>query len=192
MVMIVLCITLIATPLLARGGGGGGGGGGNGGGGNGGSGNGGDGFSRDRGAMSSQSQSRSKSQLTDQQRTQINDCQSTTNRMLVQIREMAELTSGQALQAGRLEKSRLTLRNEFQQLEGAQANFVSGLTSRDRDQLRDRLHDMDRDRDRLRTCLQDLENQLAQPNPDPTRLRQNIKDMEQAMERWQSHYTQLQ
>jgi len=111
--------------------------------------------------------------------------------MQVRIRAMDRLASGESLQAGELERARLSLHSEFRQLEEAHSRFAAGLNSRDRDQLGDRLRDMDHDRDRIHTCLQNLENELAQPHPEQSQLRLNIQEMEQAMERWQEHYAQF-
>lgn len=188
-VITLLSLTLTCSPLLARGGGGGGGGGGRGGNGDGR----GDGFSADRGTMGIQGENRQRNQnrLTVQQRSQVRACQDSTERMRVRIREMARLTSGQAFQAGNLEKKRLSLRQEFQQLERAQAQFAAGLSSRDQDRLRERLQAMEQDRERLRTCLRDMEGELTRPNPDPSRLRTTVLEMEQATERWQKQYAQI-
>lgn len=188
MVIIILCVILSTTLLLAKGGGGGGGGG------NGGS-DGRDGYSGDRGGRDAQSKNLQKNQeqnrFTVQQRTRIRDCRNTAERMQVRIREMTNLASGQTLQAPKLERTRLTLHNEFQQLEKNQSQFSAGLNSQDRDRLRNQLQDMDRSRDRMRTCIQNMESELAQPNPDLPQLRRNIREMEQTMKRWQEQYTQL-
>lgn len=188
LLIIVLCVTLITTPLLAKGGSGGSGG-------SGGGSDGGGGFSGDQGGMSVQSETRQKtqeqSQLSVQQRTQIQACQGTAQQIRVRLREMARLTSGKALQAGELQRKRLTIRNEFLQLEEAQNQFTAGLSTQERTRLRNRLHAMKIDRNQIRTRLQDMENELALSNPDQAKLRLQIMEMEQAMERWQKQYTLL-
>lgn len=189
--MIILWFVLVTTPLHAKGGSGGVSSGGYGGGGTG-SGN---GQAADGRGMDLQGETRQMMQeqnrLTVRQRAQLIECQGRMELMQNRTREMARLSTGSALQAGELERHRLNVRNEFRQLEDDQDQFAAGLNTRDRDRLKDRLHDMDRERDRISTCLQDIDSELRQSNPDPVHLRDRIQDMEQAMERWKEQSTQI-
>lgn len=69
--------------------------------------------------------------------------------------------------------------------------FMNGLSDEQRAGMQGRTRSMDQARDRLNNRVQQLDDELAKPEPDRKRMREHATEVEKAMKEWQKQYRNM-
>ncbi len=70
--------------------------------------------------------------------------------------------------------------------------LMSGLSTQQQEAMQSRIQNMQQIRERVDNHLQQVNTALNQDNPDASLVRQQARDMEQAMKEWQKQYRKMQ
>lgn len=138
-----------------------------------------------------QDRQRQRIHATEAQRQQLRDCAAAAERFRERAREMLAGLEDPTLLAERARPYRDRLRLEFQALQGRHERLVAGLASRQRDQIRERLAELDRLREAVRQRLRLVDEGCDGPAWDRLRLRDHVQAVEQAAERICLQYREL-
>ncbi|HSK78880.1 MAG TPA: hypothetical protein VLQ45_20665 [Thermoanaerobaculia bacterium] len=126
----------------------------------------------------------------DQQRQRVRDCELAADQVRSQARTMAR-DARRGFDPAQAVRERDQLHRNVETMLQRHEQVLQGLTAPQRDRLRDRIRPLDQSRDRLRICLRELDEELAQPDPDDNRFRGRVRDVENAARDWQAHYREL-
>ena len=85
-----------------------------------------------------------------------------------------------------LMRDRDRIREQIHDLEQAHDRWKSGLGEQDRLRLQDPLKEMDQQRDRLRIHLRDLNTALAAPTPDRSRIQELARQIVRETDNWRT------
>jgi hypothetical protein len=134
-----------------------------------------------------QDRSQTRVDVSGAQRGQYTACDGTADQLRQHIQQMQKSTSDLA----QMKLDRDRLRDMIQDLDRQFTEFRQGLSKDQAQQLQGRLETLERERDQLRTHQQSLDAELDSPNPVEQRLIDRTREVEQAMERWQTEYGKL-
>ncbi len=128
--------------------------------------------------------------VTRQQRDQIRACDKIADGIRKQAREMAQNT-GSKFNADQARRQRDQIRTQVQEMEQEHERLMNGLDATQQQAFQDQIRNMNRMREQLNLQLQQTDAELSPPNPDPKRVTERAREMEQIMKEWRKHYNTL-
>ncbi len=136
-------------------------------------------------------QQRQRIHATDQQRGQYENCTQSADRVRTQARKMADAAKGGGANNAEFRQQHQQLRQEIRTMQQENDRFMNGLSDEQRAGMQDRIRNMDQARDRVNNRMQQLDDELAKPEPDRKRIREHATEMDKAMKEWQKQYRNM-
>jgi DNA repair exonuclease SbcCD ATPase subunit len=133
---------------------------------------------------------RKRIQIHSEQRQQIQECRKTADGIRKQAQKMAQ-TSGNKFNAEEARQQRNQIQNQLQTMQEEHEQLMQGLDSGQQQALRERIQNMNQLQQQMNTQLRQMNSELAPANPDPAKVSEQARTMEQTMERWRKEYNAL-
>jgi chromosome segregation ATPase len=141
--------------------------------------------------QSTRNQERQQIHATDQQRGQYENCTKSTNRVRTQAHKMADAAKGGGANNAEFREQHQQLQNEIRTMQQENDRFMNSLSNEQRAGMEYRIRSMDQARTRLNNQMQQLDEELAKPEPDRKRIREHATDVEKEMKEWQRKYRDM-
>jgi chromosome segregation ATPase len=136
-------------------------------------------------------QQRQQIHATNQQRGQYENCTQSSDRVRTQAHKMADAAKGGGANNAEFREQHQQLRNEIRTMQQENERFMNGLSDEQRAGMQDRTRSMDQARDRLNNRMQQLDEEIAKPEPDRKRIGAHVTEVEKAMKEWQKQYRNM-
>ena len=133
---------------------------------------------------------RKRIQIHSEQRRQIQECRKAADDIRKQARKMAQ-TSGNKFSAEEARQQRNQIRNQLQTMQAEHERLMQGLDSGQQQALRERIQNMSQLQQQMNTQLRQINSELEPANPDPKKVSEQARNMEQTMDRWRKEYNAL-
>lgn len=130
-------------------------------------------------------------QVTQQQRKQLADCTQAGQMVRRQAGTMSRNGKGGPFDAAQARQQRDQLRSHTAEMLRQHERFMQSLGDAQRSQLQDRIRKMDQTRERLENCLQRIDREVDNPNPDPKRIRKEARLMKKETRKFQKQTGEL-
>jgi chromosome segregation ATPase len=127
----------------------------------------------------------------DQQRDQVRACDRQADGIRKQARTMAKASNDKNANRALLLQNRDELRERIRVMEQEHARLMSGIDSAQQQQWREQISNMNQYRNQVHSQLQQIESAFDSGNPDPQRVAERAREMEQIMDRWRKEYRGL-
>lgn len=124
---------------------------------------------------------------TQQQREQISSCSKSADGIQKQARKMAQM-SGDKFNLNEASKHRVQIKEQFQAMEQQHEKLMNGLDSTQNQAWQEQIKNMNQFRQQANLRLQQMNTELNSANPNPKRITERAKEMEQIMNNWRKEY----
>ena len=127
---------------------------------------------------------------TTQQRNQIQTCDKTADGLRKQARTMSQ-AGGKKFNAGEANKQQSQIREGLRTMEQEHERLVKGLDPSQQQAWQERIRNMNQSRQQINSQMQQMDAELASPNPDAKRVAERAQEMERIMNNWRKEYKAL-
>jgi hypothetical protein len=117
-------------------------------------------------------------------------CSKQADKVRNQIREMSQ-TSDKKFNAGEARRQRDQVQEQFRAMEQEHERLMNGLDANQQQALKGQIQNMNRLHEQVRSEFQQMNSELEPVNPDPARVRERAREMEQIMKDWSQEYQAL-
>jgi hypothetical protein len=124
---------------------------------------------------------------TTQQRDQIRECDKLADGVRKQARAMSQ-SGGKKFNAENAKKQNSQIREQVRTMEQEHERLMNGLDSSQQQAWQEQIRNMNQSRQQMNTRLQQMAQDLGSPDPDPKRVSENAREMENAMNKWRDQY----
>jgi hypothetical protein len=124
---------------------------------------------------------------TEEQRDQIKDCEKEAKNIRNQVQRMAQTPAGK-FNADEARRRMDQIQNQLRVMEQEHERLMNGLDESQRQAFGEQIQNANRLREEFQSRLRLMNSELGQPNPDPERVRERAREMEQTMKAWEKEY----
>ena len=124
---------------------------------------------------------------TQHQREQISFCSKSADGIRKQARKMAQM-SGDKFNLNEASKNRVQIQEQFRAMEQQHEKLMNGLDSTQNQAWQEQIKNMNQFRQQANLQLQQMNTELNSANPNPKRITERAKEMEQIMNNWRKEY----
>jgi len=135
-----------------------------------------------------QEQVRQHIQANVQQREQARICMQLADSACLQAQNMVQATKGRNFDIDNAKWERDRLHNSKQLMQEEHNRFMQGLTSDQKAQMQERISNMIQEQNRLTECINTINKEFENPDPNRERIAQQAKEIERAMNNWRNQY----
>jgi hypothetical protein len=128
---------------------------------------------------------------TDRQRDQLRTCTQSTDRLRTQARDMDRMAKGGAFNAQEARRLRDRMREQLRTIEREHQRLMNGMNDQQNAALRNRIEQMNQIRQRVNSRLGRMDAELDKGQPDPKIVREQARQIEREMNRWNSQYRSM-
>jgi hypothetical protein len=133
---------------------------------------------------------RDQTRLTTQQRDQLRTCDRLADGIRKQARTMGK-SAGSNAPAGQLSGQRDQIRNKIREMEQEHNRLINGIDPTQQQRWQERIRNMTQLQQQLQAGLKQLDEDVDSGTPDPKRINERTREIEQTMKQWQKHYGAL-
>ena len=133
---------------------------------------------------------RDRVRIHSEQRQQIQDCSKMADGIRKQAREMSK-TSAKKFNAGEARQQGDRIQNQLQTMQEEHERLMQGLDSGQQQALRERIQNINQLQQQMNTQMRQLNSELGPANPDPAKVSEQARNMEQTMDKWRKEYKAL-
>lgn len=127
---------------------------------------------------------------TTQQRNQIQTCDKTADGLRKQARTMSQ-AGGKKFNAGEANQQQSQIREGLRTMEQEHERLMKGLDPSQQQAWQERIRNMNQSRQQINAQMQQMDAELASPNPDAKRVTERAQEMERIMNNWRKEYKAL-
>lgn len=135
---------------------------------------------------------RTRLRASDRQRDQLRTCTQDADRLRTQARDMDRLAKSGVFHAGEARPLRDRMRDQLRTIEQNHEQLMNGLSEEQSTALRNRIDEMNRIRQRVNSRLGEMDQELNKENPDAKQIREQARQIDREMNRWNSQYRSMQ
>lgn len=128
--------------------------------------------------------------MTTQQRDQVQNCDRLADGIRKQARTMGK-SAGNNSSSDQLPGQRDQIRNKVREMEQEHERLMNGIDATQQQGWQEQIRDMNQLRQQLHTQLQQLDADIGSGNPDPKRINERSREIEQTMTQWRKQYSAL-
>jgi hypothetical protein len=125
--------------------------------------------------------------VTSQQRDQIRTCDKLADGLRKGARTMSK-SGGSKFNAAEARQQQNQIRENLRTMQQEHERLMSGLDSSQQQALQERIRNMNQAREQMNVQMQDMDKELASPNPDAKRVTERAQEMERIMNTWRNEY----
>jgi hypothetical protein len=129
--------------------------------------------------------------LTTEQRDRFRDTRQAADRLRDQSRALRQMTDRRSFRPDDARLQRDRVRDQVHAALQEHDRMMQGFSEGDRRLLQDRSRELDRSRQRMETCLENLDRQLGNADPDRRRVATEARELHRATGEWQKQQRKM-